>query len=108
MGQASSATAEEQELPDRFRLDRRYDVERLQADVRRIVDSLNQQSYIYYAAVPLAMNIGNPPGHDWAAEPMLRDCHYLQASFREFRADITSIRLMQRAAHGWTDPPAVH
>ena len=98
MGQHGSAATEEQELPDRFRLDWRYDVERLHADVQRIVDSLDQQSYIYYAAVPLVMNVDNPTGHDWAAEPMLKDCHYLQASFRQFQADITSIRLMRLEA----------
>lgn len=82
-------------LPDRIRLDRQYDVERLQNEVREIVSSLTQQFYVYYSAVPLARKVESPPTYDWGLEPMLKGCSYLQHVFRSFQAEITSIRLMR-------------
>ena len=101
-------------LPDRIRLDSRYDAERLRRDVHAIVSSLTQPFYIYYSPIPLAINVKIPPAHDWAAEPMLRGCPYLQEIFREFKTEITSIRLMRLEAGAvlkeHTDPTldAVH
>ncbi len=82
-------------LPDRIRLDRRYDVERLRSDVQSIVSSLTQQYYVYYSPIPLANNVKTPSTHEWAVEPMLKGCPYLQEIFAEFETEITSIRLMR-------------
>lgn len=82
-------------LPDRIRLNRRYDVPRLQADVNAIVSSLVQQFYVYYMPVPLVSNVKSPTTHDWAAEPMLKGCTYLHEILAEFETEITSIRLMR-------------
>ncbi len=85
-------------LPDRIRLDRRYDVEQLQHDVRAIVSSLTQPTYIYYSPVPLTRDVTTPATQDWAAEPMLKDCSYLHKVFAGFETAITSIRLMRLEA----------
>ena len=61
----TSETQIAESLPDRIRLDRRYDVELLRRDVRAIVSSLTQQFYIYYSAVPLATAVKAPAVHDW-------------------------------------------
>lgn len=82
-------------LPDRIQLDRRYDVERLRDDVNAVVSGLMQQFYVYYSAVPLVTNVENPLTHDWAGEPMLKGCSYLQKIFSELETEITSIRLMR-------------
>ena len=85
-------------LPDRIRLEQRYDVPRLQQDVNAIVSSLTQQFYVYYMPVILASNVKAPATHDWAAEPMLQDCSYLHETFSGFETEITSIRLMRLEA----------
>ncbi|MEQ9407306.1 MAG: aspartyl/asparaginyl beta-hydroxylase domain-containing protein [Fuerstiella sp.] len=85
-------------LPDRIRLNRQYDVQRLQSDVHAIVSSLAQQFYVYYMPVLLASDVETPPTHDWAAEPMLDGCAYLQEIFAEVETEITSIRLMRLEA----------
>ena len=85
-------------LPDRIRLDRRYDVQRLHSDVNMIVSSLTQQFYIYYMPVSLARDVQTPVTHDWASEPMLKDCSYLHEIFAGFETEITSIRLMRLEA----------
>ncbi len=101
-------------LPDRIKLDRVYDVSRLQTDVHTIVSSLTQQFYIYYSAVPLATSVIAPLSHDWTLEPMLEGCPYLQEIFSNFNTEITSIRLMRLEAGAelkeHTDPTldAVH
>lgn len=82
-------------LPDRIRLDLRYDVDLLRRDVQAIVSSLAQPSYIYYSPIPLATNVKSPTAHDWSAEPMLKGCPYLQEIFSTFETEITSIRLMR-------------
>ncbi len=82
-------------LPDRIRLDRRYDVERLRKDVDLIVSSLTQPFYVYYSPVPLAAEVKTPPSHGWSEEPMLKGCSYLQEIFQSFETEITSIRLMR-------------
>ncbi len=93
-----SETQIAESLPDRIRLDRRYDVELLRRDVSTIVSSLTQQFYIYYSAVPLAFDVKTPAEHDWEAEPMLRGCPYLQHIFSGLETEITSIRLMRLEA----------
>jgi len=85
-------------LPDRIRLDRQYDVELLRRDVGTIVSSLAQPSYFYYSPIPLASEVKVPSVHDWAAEPMLQGCPYLQEVFSGFETEITSIRLMRLEA----------
>ncbi len=85
-------------LPDRIRLDRRYDVNLLKHDVDTIVSSLAQPSYFYYSPIPLASEVKVPSEHDWTAEPMLQGCHYLQEVFSGFETEITSIRLMRLEA----------
>lgn len=82
-------------LPDRIRLDRRYDVHRLRCDVDMIVSSLMQQAYIYYMPVMLARDVECPLNHNWAEEPMLKGCTYLQEILAKFETEITSIRLMR-------------
>jgi len=82
-------------LPDRIRLDRRYDVQRLRCDVNTIVSSLIQKSYVYYMPVSLARDVELPLTHAWADEPMLEGCPYLQEIFAGFETEITSIRLMR-------------
>lgn len=79
-------------------LDRRYDVGRLQADVQTIVSTLAQPHYVYYSAIPLAMNIADAAAADWAGQPMLDGCPYLQEIFGQFDCGITSIRLMRLEA----------
>ncbi|WP_154224514.1 aspartyl/asparaginyl beta-hydroxylase domain-containing protein [Marinicella rhabdoformis] len=85
-------------LPDRIKLDRSFDINRLCSDVKEVVSTLQQQFYIYYSAIPLARNVAQPSTHDWAAEPMLKGCHYLQEIFSGFETEITSIRLMRLEA----------
>jgi len=80
-------------LPDRIRLDRQYDVQRLRRDVNTIVSSLIQKSYVYYMPVPLVRDVESPLTHAWADEPMLEGCPYLQEIFAGFETEITSIRL---------------
>lgn len=82
-------------LPDRIRLDRQYDVQRLRSEVDTIVSSLLQKFYVYYMPVPLVSDVESPPTHAWADEPMLEDCPYLQEIFAGFKTEITSIRLMR-------------
>ena len=82
-------------LPDRIKLDREYDVARLQREVAEIVSSLTRQIYVYYSAVPLARDVAVPSEHNWADNPMLKGCSYLQEIFAEFQTEITSIRLMR-------------
>ena len=94
----TSETQIAKSLPDRIRLDRRYDVDLLRRDVSTIVSSLTQQFYIYYSAVPLATAVQTPAVHDWQAEPMIKGCPYLQHIFSGFETEITSIRLMRLEA----------
>lgn len=91
----TTTTIDSQSLPDRIRLAQQYDVERLQQDVLSIVSSLTQQSYIYYCPIILATGIQNPASQHWDELAMLQGCDYLQAIFRSFKTEITSIRLMR-------------
>mgnify|MGYP001823469631 CR=1 FL=1 len=101
-------------LPDRIQLDRQYDAAQLRNEVHTIVSNLAQPFYVYYSPIPLATNVKTPPEHDWAAEPMLGDCPYLQEVFGGFETEIASIRLMRLEAGAelkeHTDPTldAVH
>ncbi|ADZ92804.1 aspartyl/asparaginyl beta-hydroxylase domain-containing protein [Marinomonas mediterranea] len=82
-------------LPDRVKLNRNYDVQRLKNDVTTITSSLRQQSYIYYMPVMLAKDVRDPVNHNWLAEHMLEGCPYLQSILSEFKAPIVSVRLMR-------------
>ncbi len=85
-------------FPDRIRLDRMYDVERLQREVYLIVSTLTQQFYFYYLPVLLVQDVETPSSYDWASEPMLGGCSYLHEVFAEFETEITNIRLMRLGA----------
>ncbi len=60
------------------------------------------------------MNVKKPSMHDWASEPMLKGCSYLQEMFTGFKTEIKSIRMMRLEAGAelkeHTDPTldAVH
>lgn len=83
-------------LPDRIKLNKEFDVERMTEDVRTVISDVSQQFYVYYSAVPLTDGeVANPPGHDWSSEPMLGACKYFPEMFRFFETEITSIRLMR-------------
>jgi len=71
-------------LPDRIKLDRTYDVDSLRKEVQEIVSSLTNQFFIYYSAVPLANNVTLPASHNWEEEPMLKGCSYLQDANSKF------------------------
>ena len=85
-------------LPDRIRLDRRYDAQRLKRDVHDITSSLTQQFYVYYSPVLLVSDVTEPAEHDWAKEPMLKGCLYLQDVLAGIEAEIKSVRLMRLEA----------
>lgn len=82
-------------LPDRVKLDKTFDVERMRGDTQTIVSDLQQQFYVYYSPVPIVGDVASPPTHDWAREPMLKGCSYLPEMFRYFQTEITSVRLMR-------------
>ena len=82
-------------VPERLQLDRHYDAEQLQKEVREITSSLKQKTYFYYSPVPLVYNVKDPKNHDWSSEPMLKGCTYLQEVLSDFETELVSARLMR-------------
>lgn len=81
-------------LPDRIKLDKEFDVERMREDAGKIIADL--PPYMYYSTPELLDGeVEDPLNFDWASEPMLKDCYYFHEAFRFIETEVTSIRLMR-------------
>lgn len=92
---------------DRSRLNRNYDIERLQQEARRAVAHV--PSFISYNIVPLTIagkrneeitDFSNPDWTEWNETPTLKESPYIQEILDSFECRKTNIRLMRLEAGG--------
>jgi hypothetical protein len=97
--------------PDRVRLTRSYDVERMQHEVA----ALSLHEFIHYSVLPLTEpraiktqvdDYADGSWAEWPPTPLLEACPYLTSIVEEFRShtDVTLVRLLRLAPGGIVDP----
>ncbi|MGB0564809.1 MAG: aspartyl/asparaginyl beta-hydroxylase domain-containing protein [Spirulinaceae cyanobacterium] len=100
---------------DRARLDRTYAVDRLQQEVRQVIQ--NYPPYIYYSTIPLigpgkakpgVTDFSDPDWTTWVELPILKSCPYIQTVLASLDCRKTSVRLLRLEPGGvvqeHTDP----